>query len=325
MNRRGALAIFGGTLVGEVLGTRARAATVRRIGMLLPGTLTPAEIQQTLAPLRALGWIEGQNLVVEVRMAGGNSKLLRQYAEDLVRLNVELIGTLGPDATIAAKNATTVIPIVLIGAGDPVRAGFVASLAKPGGNITGFSTIGPELIAKSLGLLRELLPSAQRIVVLVDSSSKPYDETFREERERLYRSFGMQRIVIAVAAASELESAVAEAVQQRAQVLTFGNDALFWMNRILPMRAALQHKLPTLVPARAFVEAGGLLSLRYDDVEQDRVFAYFTDRILRGAKPADLPVQQPTKFELVINLKTAKTLGLTIPQSLLLRADEVIQ
>ena len=209
---------------------------------------------------------------------------------------------------------------------DPVRAGLVASLARPGGNITGFSTIGPELLAKSLGLLRELLPSAQRIVVFVDSLSNPNDEeTFREEKERLYRSLGMQRIVIAVAAASELESAVAEAVRQRAQVLTFADDAVFFLNRVLLMRAALQHKLPTLVPARPYVEAGALLSPRFDDAEQDRVFAYFADRILRGAKPADLPVQQPTKFELVLNLKTARALGLTIPQSLVLRADEVIQ
>ena len=162
--------------------------------------------------------------------------------------------------------------------------------------------------------------------MLVDSLSNPYDdETFREERERLYRSFGMQRIAIAVAAASELESAVAEAVRQRAQVLRFADDALFWSNRVLLMRAALQHKLPTFVPAKPYVEAGGLLSLSFDDAEQVRVFAYFADRILRGAKPADLPVQQPTKFELVLNLNTAKALGLTIPQSLLLRADEVIQ
>jgi putative ABC transport system substrate-binding protein len=318
--------MLGVTLVlGRTLAARAQPASkVRRIGYLETGFgLTPAELQQFWASVRPLGWIEGHNLVVEYRYAGGRPELLRPYAEELVRLKVEIIGTRGTPAAIAAKNATTRIPIVMDAVGDPVRAGLVASLARPGGNITGFSTISPELDAKRLGLLRELLPTAQRIGWLVDSTN-PYTEMVREERERGFRSLGMQPIIVEVAAASEIESAVAEVARRRAQALMVG-AALFYSNRVPLMRAALRHALPTVVDARGYVEAGGLLSLSIDFVEKDRAFVYFVDKILRGAKPADLPIQQPTKFVLSINLKTAKALGLTIPQSLLLRADEVIQ
>jgi putative ABC transport system substrate-binding protein len=284
---------------------------------------SPAEIQQLWATVGALGWIEGQNLVVEYRNAGGKPELLRPYAEELVRLNVEIIGTNGDAAAIAAKNATARIPIVMMIAFDPVRAGLVASLARPGANITGFS-FPTELAAKRLDLLRELLPTAQRIGVLLDSAN-PSAEIMRQERERLYRSFGMQRIAVAVAAASELENAVAEVARRRAQALMVGHEQIFYSNRVVLMRAALRHALPTIVGYRDYVEAGGLLTLDIDSAENDRIFAYFVDKILRGAKPADHPVQQPTKFDLVINLKTAKALGLTIPQSILVRANEVIE
>jgi putative ABC transport system substrate-binding protein len=318
--------MLGGTLVlGGTLGARAQPATnVRRIGILNSVGASPAEFQPLLAILGALGWIEGQNLVVEYRNAGGKPELLRPYAEELVRLNVEIIGTHGDPAAIAAKNATTRIPIVMITSVDADRAGLVASLAKPGGNITGFSHLWSELAAKRLELLRELLPTAQRVGVLRDSTNLS-TEFIRQERERQYRSFGMQLIIVEVAAASELENAVAEMARRRAQALIVGNGHILYSNRAVVMRAALRHALPTFVSSRDYVEAGGLLSLDHDSAENDRIVAYFVDKILRGAKPADLPVQQPTKFELVINLKTAKALGLTIPQSVLLRADEVIQ
>jgi putative ABC transport system substrate-binding protein len=194
--------MLGGTLVlGGTLGARAQPATnVRRIGILDDvGGTSPAEFQQFWAIVGALGWIEGQNLVVEYRNAGGKPELLRPYAEELVRLNVEIIGTMDNAAAIAAKNATTRIPIVMMVASDPVRAGLVASLAKPGGNITGFSFPSSEVLAKRLELLRELLPTAQRVGVLVDSTNPP-SEIMRQERERLYRSFGMQPIIVEVAA-----------------------------------------------------------------------------------------------------------------------------
>jgi putative ABC transport system substrate-binding protein len=329
MNRRGALAMLGGTLVlGGTLGARAQPATnVRRIGILWPGdgATHTAEIHTLLASVRALGWIEGHNLVVENRYARGKPELLRQYAEELVRLNVEIIGTMGTPATIAAKNATTRIPIVIMSAGDPVGAGLVASLAKPGGNITGFSNGDPELYAKRLELLREVLPTAQRIGGLEDPSYSYFLGMTREERERRFRSLGMQPIIVEVAAASELENAVAEVARRRAQALMVADVTMFYSNRVLLMRAALRHALPTIVPGRDYVEAGGLLSLDFDYAENDRIIAYFVDKILRGAKPADLPVQQPSRFVTSINLKTAKALGLTIPQSVVQRADEVIQ
>ncbi len=251
-------------------------------------------------------------------------ELLKPYAEELVRLNVELILTNGTAATIAAKNATTRIPIVMYSAGDPVRAGLVASLARPGGNITGYSVVAPELDAKRLGLLRELLPTAQRVAVLVNPGN-PYNEIAREERERVYRSLGMQPIIVGATQTSELEDAVAEAARRGAQAMIVANETLFWSDRVLLMRTALEHRLPTIVGDRDILEAGALLSLAIDEPEQYRVLAYFVDKILRGAKPADLPVQQPRTLLLSVNLKTAKALGVTIPQSLLVRADQVIE
>ena len=320
--------MLGGTLfLGGTIGMRAQSApTAHRIGTLGLGAPPDSSVLERIwAPARKLGWIDGENVIVERRYAGNKAELLRPYAAELVRLNVEIIFTLGTAATIAAKNATTRIPIVMISAGDPVRAGLVASLSKPGGNITGFSIIAPELDAKRLGLLRELLPTAQRVGVIVNTANAYYEIAVRDERERSYRSLGVQPIIVEVAAASELESAVAEVARRRAQALIVGNDGLFYSNRVLLMRTALRHALPTIVSDRELLEAGGLLSLAVDEAEADGKFAYFLDKILRGSKPADLPVQQPTKFVLSINLKTAKALNLAIPQALLQRVDEVIE
>jgi putative tryptophan/tyrosine transport system substrate-binding protein len=327
MNRRGALAMLGGSLLlARTVGAKAQGAkSVRHIGFLGPGSApNPAFLQRVWAPTGALGWIEGQNLIVERRYAQGKAELLKSYAEELVRLNVELIVTNGTAPTIAAKNATTRIPIVMYSAGDPVLSGLVASLARPGGNVTGFSIVARELDAKRLELLQELLPSAQRVAVLIDPTN-PYNETAREERERVYRSLGVQPIFVGAAAASELGNAVSEAARRRAQALIVPVDNLFWVNRVPLMRTALEHRLPTIVGHRDILEAGGLLSLAIDEAEQNRALAYFVDKILQGAKPADLPVQQPSKLLVSVNLKTAKALGFTIPQSLLLRADEVIE
>ena len=274
--------------------------------------------------MRELGWVEGQNLIVERRYANGRVELLQPFAEELVRLKVEIIVTGGTAATLAAKNATTTIPIVFTAAGDPVHTGLVASLSRPGGNITGYSIISPEIDAKRLDLLRELLPGLQRVGVL-QNSTNPYYRAVRKEFEQACRSLGLQPIIIEVATAGELESAIAELAGRRAQALFVQGDGLFDDNRVPLMSAALRYALPTLAVGKKMLEAGALVSYAATDAEQIQRYAAFVDRILRGAKPADLPIEQPTKFELVINLKTAKALGLTIPQSLLLRADEVIQ
>jgi putative ABC transport system substrate-binding protein len=274
--------------------------------------------------LRALGWVEGQNLLVERRYANGRDELLGPLAEELVRLKVEIIVTGGTAATLAAKNATTTIPIIIYSAGDPVRSGLVASLSRPGGNITGYSIVSPEIEGKRLAVLRELLPGLQRVGVLQDSTN-PYYRDVRKEFEQTCRSLGLQPIMIEVAAAGELENAIAEMARQRAQALFVQGDGLFYDNRVPLISAALRYALPTLAAAREIVEAGALVSYAPTNAEVDQRHAAFIDRILRGAKPADLPIEQPTKFELVINLKTAKALGITVPQTLLLRADEVIQ
>jgi putative tryptophan/tyrosine transport system substrate-binding protein len=326
MDRRTFIGAVAAGIIDPPLAASAQTATtVRRIGVLEPGApWTPAELQEAYAPLRALGWVEGRNLLFERRYTDGRAELLRPFAEELVRLKVEIIVTDGTAATLAAKNATTTIPIVFWSAGDPVRAGLVASLARPGGNITGFSIVGPELDEKGLALLRELVPGLQRVGVLEDSIN-PYHRAVRKEFEQACRSLGLQPIIIEVAAASELESAIAEMARQRAQALFVRGDYLFNDNRVPLMSAALRYALPTLAADKVMLEAGALVSYARSQAEQYQRHAAFVDRILRGAKPADLPIEQPTKFELIINLKAAKALGITVPQTVLLRADQVIQ
>jgi putative ABC transport system substrate-binding protein len=326
MDRRTFIVAMVAETIAAPLGAREKGATaIRRIGVLGSGAEpTPAELLQAYAPLRELGWVEGQNLLVERRYANGRAELLRPFAEDLVRLKVELIATNGTDATLAAKNATTTIPIVIWSAGDPVRTGVVTSLARPGGNITGYSSVSVELDAKRLALLRELLPTVQRVGVL-ENPTNPIFSVKNKENEPLYRSLGMQTIIVEVATAGELENAVAEMARRRAQVMAVFAYSLFRVDRNLIMGAALKHALPTLVEGGDMLEAGGLLSYTVSLAELNQRHAAFIDKILRGAKPADLPIEQPTKFELGMNLKTAKALGIAIPQSLLLRADVVIQ
>jgi ABC-type uncharacterized transport system substrate-binding protein len=318
-------AVAAGMIAAPLAASAQPTTTVRRIGVLSSGARQPqADLDVENAALRAFGWVEGKNLLFERRYAAGRAELLRPFAEELVRLKVELIVTRGTDAAIAAKNATTSIPIVMYAAGDPVRTGLVASLSRPGGNITGTSNVTPELDTKRLALLRELLPGLQRVGVL-ENPTNPYWRAARKEFEQACRSLGVQPIIIEVAAFSELENAITEMARRRAQALFVRNDYLFYDNRVPIMSAALRHALPTLAVGKEMLEAGALVSYSTSDAELDQRYAAFVDRILRGAKPADLPIEQPTKFELLINLKAAKALGITIPQSLLLRADEVIQ
>ena len=298
---------------------------VHRIGFLQVGNPPiPAGPDWDPAPLRDLGWIEGKNLVIEYRYAGERAELLPRLAAELIRLKVEIIVTSGTDAAVAARDATTRIPIVMYSAGDPVGAGLVASLSAPGGNITGFSILATELDIKRLEVLRALLPTVQRVGALVNPTN-PISKVGRKKYEEAFRALGMQPLFIDVAAASGLGNAFAELARRRAQALVVSQDNLFGANSVSIMRASVEHALPTMVGSRGMVEDGGMVSYTYSGDERSRRFAYFIDKILRGARPGDLPIEQPTKFELIINLKTAKALGLTIPQSVLLRADEVIQ
>ena len=300
------------------------AANVRRVGFLSVGSrYTEQEIAEITDPLRQRGWIEGQNLVFEQRYAA-KPDLLQPLADDLVKQRVDLIITEGTPAALAAKRATKTIPIVMRAAGDPVLAGLVASLARPGGNITGVSLVNPEQGVKRLSLLRELLPGIQRIGEL-EEPSNPYYASTREHLKEAYRSLRMEPIFVEVEQVSLLEDAVAQVARRGGQAIYVPNDDLFDENAAVIMRAALRHRLPTMVTGPELLKAGGLLSHSINFHERDFRVAAIVDKILRGAKAADVPIEQPTRFDLGINLKTAKALAITVPQSLLIRADNVVR
>ena len=306
-----------------VVALARKVATVRRIGVLdINSPETQAERDQYFAPLRALGWVEGKNLLVERRYVSGKVELLRPFAEELVRLKVEIIGTVSTPATLAAKDATKTIPIVIWSAWDPVRTGLVASLSRPGGNVTGLSLLGPEIDAKRLSLLRELVPGLQRVGVL--ETANPYFRARRSDFEQACQSLGVQPIFFEVATQGEVENAIAKMARRGAQGLIVPGEPLFYENPVPVMAAASKYALPAVTSERKILAEGALVSLSYSEAEQYELFAWFVDKILRGAKPAELPMQQPTRFQLGVNLKAAKALGITVPQSILLRADEVI-
>jgi putative tryptophan/tyrosine transport system substrate-binding protein len=318
-------AVAGSIFLAPIVATTQIMKRVRRIGVLSPGpTLSPAEYQGVWAPLRELGWIEGQNVVFERRWAEGRPERLLPLAQELVRLNVEIITTIGAESTIAAQSATTSIPIVMLSTGDPVASGLVAGLSHPGGNVTGISMVAPELDAKRVTLLRELVPGLQRVGVLVNPPTAIAGFS-RAETEKAIRSLGMQPLVMEVSSFDGVDEAIAEVVGRQGQALVVHDDVLFSRNQLAVMSAVLSHRLPAAVEGRGMLEAGGLISYENDRADQVRRFAIFVDKVLRGAKPADLPIEQPTRFKLMINLRTARTLGITVPETLLVLADEVIQ
>jgi putative ABC transport system substrate-binding protein len=307
------------------LPSRAHAAsTLRRIGVLNVGApFSQAELDAEYAPLRVLGWIVGQNLIVERRYASGRIERLQAMAEELVRLKVEIIVTFGTDATVAAKRATTTIPIVIHSSGDPVRTGLVASLARPGGNVTGFSMALPETDAKRVTLIRELLPGLQRVGVLEDSTN-PYFRAVREDFDQKCTSLGIKPIFVEFDAPADIGDAIAQMARQRAQAILLNRGGKYWDNRAAIIGTAMGYAIPASAAISGFLYAGALLTYGNSLDEQYERQAAFVDRILRGAKPGDLPIEQPTRFELGINLKTAQALRIVVPQSLLIQAAEVI-
>ena len=317
------LAVAGIALGSSV--ARAQTGTaMRRVGVLSIGpTDTEEERRELMIPMRELGWIEGRNLTVERRFADLQVDPLRPYAEELVRLKVEVILTFGTEAAFAAKNATTSVPIVLSSAGDPVGTGLVASLARPGGNITGYSIVSSEVEANRAALMHELLPAAQRIAVVVDPSNRISGQ-MRKRVDEAFRSLGVQPIFIEATSERQLLDVPAEAVRQRAQALEMPSGITGASARRL-MQSAIGYRLPIVVTDRDLLEGGALMAFYPNTDDRGRRVAAIVDKILRGAKPADIPIEQPTRFTLLINLNTAKALGITVPQSLLLRADEVIQ
>jgi len=274
--------------------------------------------------LAELGWIEGKNLVVERRYAENRLERLPELAAELVRLNVEVIvatGTLGP---LAAKRATSTIPIVMTAAGDPLGSGLVASLARPGGNVTGISLMAPDLGGKRLELLKELLPRLARVAVLWNAAN-PYAAIVFKETQAAGRTLGIEVQSLEVRGPDDFDGAFDTARKQRPDALITVEDPLTFSHQKRIADFATGQQLPSLYGFREFVVAGGLMSYGANVADLFRRAASYVDKILKGAKPADLPVQQPTTFELVINVKTARALGLEIPPTLLARADEVIE
>jgi putative tryptophan/tyrosine transport system substrate-binding protein len=299
---------------------------VYRIGMLETTSmaLNAANLDAFRQGLRDLGYVEGHNLMIEYRSAEGHGERFPDLATELVRLKVDLILTRGTPAALAAKNATEKIPVVMASSGDPLQTGVIAGLAHPGGNVTGLSAIIVELTGKRLGLLKEVVPGVSRIAVLLNMSN-PNNALLWKEIEIAAPSLGVQLQLLAVRMSGDFGEAFDAAIKQRAGGLVVGSDALTQANRRPVVDLAARHRLPAIYSAREFVDAGGLIAYGVSYPHLYRRAAIFVDKIFKGAKPGDLPVEQPTQFELVVNLRTAKALGLTIPQSVLLRADEVIQ
>jgi putative ABC transport system substrate-binding protein len=300
------------------------AGKVVRIGWLQPTLPSEAQVEGFRHGLRDLGYIEGKDFIIESRWEQGRYDRLQDLAAELVRLPVDIMVSANTAALLAIKRATTTIPVVMLGQGDPVGTGLVDSLPHPGGNITGLSNISSELGGKRLELLKEIVPGLSRVAVLANSAN-PVIGVAVGETEAAARLMGLSVQALDVRALDELQGAFTAMRRGRAQALVLTADSLHFSLRRRVIDFAAKARLPAVYAYREFVEAGGLIAYGPNFVDLYRRAALFIDKILKGAKPADLPVEQPTKFELVINLKTAKALGLTIPPSVLARADEVIE
>jgi ABC-type uncharacterized transport system substrate-binding protein len=315
-------------LFNPVTAEAQQTARVPRIGVLASSpTAAPNMLEAFRAGLRELGYVEGRNVVMEFRHAEGKLERLPAVAAELVALPVDVIVVAGPIQARAAKQATRTIPIVFATAGDPVGSELVASLARPGGNLTGLSSITPELVGKRLDLLKQTLPGVSRVGVLwvPGGIGERTQKSMVQEAEVAARRLGVRLHVVEVQGPADLERAFANMTRARVGALTVLPHVMFLIERARLVDLAAQSRLPAVYPLRDFVDAGGLMAYGADDADLFRRAATYVDKILKGAKPDDLPVEQASKFELVINVKTAKALGLTIPPSVLGRADQVIE
>jgi len=326
-DRRTFMALVSGVLLIAPRGVGAQQpAKIPRIGFL-SGTSPSAAapwLDGFRQGLREHGYVEGQNIVIEYRWAEGRQERQPALAAELARFKVDVLVAANSSAALAAKHATTTIPIVMLVVSDPVRLGLVASLARPGGNITGLTSISDELWVKQLELLKEAVPKASRVAVLWNPANPGHGPALKGI-EAAARSLGMRPQLRAASRPEELDSAFEAMTSARAGALLVVADPLFSVHAARIGDLALKARLPAMSGIREYAEAGGLVTYAASYVDLWRRGAGYVDKILKGAKPADLPVEQPTKFELVINFKTAKALGLTIPRSLLQRADEVVQ
>ena len=326
MERRTFLAMIPGSLLAAPLAVGAQqAGKVWRIGLLSSGSHSAAvaRIDAFKQGLRDLGYVEGQNLAIEYRWAEGREDRLSALAADLVRLRVDIIVTQGTVATVVARRATSTMPIVFAVAGNPVAAGLVASLTRPAGTVTGLAVMGAEMSPKQVELVRETVPGLTRIAALWNPSNSSSVPELKAA-EAAARTFGMQFQPVEARDARGVDAAFATMTKQRAGAVIVLSDSMLFSQRTLISNLAAKNRLPAIAWTGEFI-AGLLMVYGPNVADMYRRAATYVDKIFKGAKPADLPVEQPTKFELLINLKTAKALGLTIPPSLLLRADQVIE
>jgi putative ABC transport system substrate-binding protein len=326
MDRRAFLAVAaaGGFIAMPAVARAQQAGKAHRIGFLSLQSGLTSTTEAFRQGLRELGYVEGRNLIIEYRWAARKEERLPGLAAELVRLKVEVIVTAAAPTVEAARRATSTIPIVMAAVADPVGSGLVASLARPGGNVTGLTALSTELAGKRLQLVRELVPKGTRVAVLAYHGTSA-TRLFLEQMRAAAQEIAVHLVVQEVTEAGDLPGAFTAMQHERAQALIVQITPFSADNAKLIVELAAQHRLPAMYDVRSFVEAGGLVSYGPSLPEMFRRAAFYVDRILKGAQPADLPVEQPTTFELVINLKTAKALGLTLPQSLLGRADQVIQ
>ena len=329
MNRRAFLTTIGAGLVLAPLAVEAQpAGKVPRVGVLFAGSRSDPAFQRAVDAFQQglveLGYVEGQSIAIEYREAQGKYERLPDLAAELVRLKVDVIVGATVPTIQAARQATKTIPIVMTLIADPVATGLVANVARPAGNITGLSTMAPDLMGKQLELLREVLPKASRVAVLWNPANPSNALQLREAQDAA-RALGVRLQPLEVRDPTEFEKAFAAMTRERAGALLVLSDSTLLTQRERIADLAAKSRLPAVSGMRAHAEAGGLIAYGANIFDIWRRAATYVDKILKGAKPGDLPVEQPTKFELVINLKTAKALGLTIPQALLIRADEIIQ
>ncbi len=329
MDRRAFLGILAGSMLAAPLTAETQKATKSwRIGLLTSGAREGAGADLRIAPfsegLRELGYIEGRNVILAIRYAEGRVERLPALAAELVNLKVDVLVAMSTPGALAAKQATSTIPIVMAAVGEPVEVKLVESLAHPGGNITGLSISAPQLAAKRLDFLKQALPKLSRVTVLWNSAN-PGMQTRFQETQRGAHLLGVSIHSMAIQTPDDFDPVFGAMVKDRPESLLVLADTVTVANRQRAIEFAARNQVPAIYEVRAFAEDGGLMSYGIDMSDHYRRAAVYVDKILKGVKPAELPVEQPTKFELVINLKTAKALGLTIPPSLLQRADHVIE
>ena len=328
MKRREFITLLGGVVAAWPLTARAQQPTMPVIGFLNPASLEAVadRVRAFRRGLKDAGYVEGENVAIEYRWAEGQYERLPAMAAELVRRRVAVIAALGgAPSALAAKSATATIPIVFNVPGDPVQVGLVPSLARPGGNVTGISFVSAELVAKRLEILRELVPTATRIAVLVNPANAANTETTLKDVATAASAMDLKIQVVRARTSGEVDAVFASLMRERPDALFVGNDTFFNERRVQLAHWASHRAVPATYSGRDYAVAGGLMSYGGDVADAYRHVGVYTGRILAGAKPADLPVVQATKFELVINAQTARMLGLTVPPSLLARADEVIE